>query len=228
VNERQASSDVVFRERWEVVTDEIRLRILRGDMLPGSRIVEADLAEMFGVSRGPVREALRVLETAGMVRRLPRHGSYVAPIRRQDVEEIYSLRRAIEELAIRRTLATPSSTLVATLERSAASLSEAVAAGDVTGMVEGDVAFHATFYDQAAHGRLQAVWASLTDPLRMLMRLSNQPSSPHWVDTVRGHQAIMDSASRGAVEDCVDAMRDHLARAETLVLSFVERQELQD
>ncbi|HAN71348.1 MAG TPA: hypothetical protein DCQ36_07125 [Actinobacteria bacterium] len=217
---------VVYRERWEVVTEEIRRRIVTGEMLPGSRIRETELAEGFGVSRGPVREALRILEVAGLVLRVPRHGSYVAPVRRRDVDELYTLRASIEELAVRRALRRADAGLAAQLGRAVERLEMALTTEAPFEVVESDIDFHSTFYRHADHDRLVAVWATLADPLRILMRLSSRRSDPDWSTTVGGHLLIASAAREGDEDACVEATLDHLEHARSLVLSFVEQQEI--
>ena len=217
----------MFRERWEVVTEELRQRILRGDMLPGSRIRETEIAEQYGVSRGPVREALRSLEVAGLVLRLPRQASYVAPVHKRDVDEIYTMRAAIEELAIRRALHTPNQTLAHQLDAKASALSRAMDLGDPNAVVDADIDFHSVFYALADHDRLVALWGTLTDPLRIMMRLSSRRTDPEWRLTVGGHLAIAQAAAEFDADACVAATRDHLEHARLLVMGFVDSQELQ-
>ena len=83
------------------VRDELRRRIADGRLQPGSKMVERELAEEFGVSRVPVREALRTLETEGFVQVVPRKGVVVRHLSRRDVEELFDVREALEFLATR-------------------------------------------------------------------------------------------------------------------------------
>ena len=89
-----------FRPVRELVLERLREAILNKTLKPGDRIVEAELAQVFNVSRTPVREALRVLEAEGLLRRIPRKGLFVRGITREDVVEIYSIRIALESLAV--------------------------------------------------------------------------------------------------------------------------------
>ncbi|MDX6571986.1 MAG: hypothetical protein QOC86_1142, partial [Gaiellales bacterium] len=84
------------------VADALREEIERGVAAPGDRLVEMQVARRFGVSQAPVREALRMLEREGLVDHRPRRGVYVRLISAVDIEEIYSLRVAIEGLSARR------------------------------------------------------------------------------------------------------------------------------
>ncbi len=89
-----------FRPVRELVLERLRGAILNRTLKPGDRIVESELAQAFNVSRTPVREALRVLEAEGLLRRIPRKGLFVRGITREDVVEIYSIRIALESLAV--------------------------------------------------------------------------------------------------------------------------------
>ncbi len=86
----------------EQVRDDIRQQIIRGNLEPGQRIVERDIAAELGVSRIPVREAFRMLESEGLVSVVPRRGVIVARISRRDVEELFDIREALEGFAARR------------------------------------------------------------------------------------------------------------------------------
>src|SRR5438874_11414386 len=83
------------------VVDELRRRIIDGVYEPGDRLTEERLADDFGVSRNPVREAIRVLEAEGFLRAQPRRGDVVAQMSVQDVEDLFDVRMSLEELAAR-------------------------------------------------------------------------------------------------------------------------------
>jgi GntR family transcriptional regulator of gluconate operon len=225
--ELASGSHIVYQDRWEVVLGGLRRMILDGELAPGSKIRETALAEHFGVSRGPIRESLRALEVAGLVVREPRKSTYVAPVRARDVEEVYSLREAVEVLAIRRALALQPESVVERLQTHLERFEEAVAAPDQepSRIVEADIHFHDVFYEAADHQRLRAVWMSFNDPLRIMMRLSSRRADPAWRQAKGGHIAIADAAAAGDVEGCVEATRAHLDAAKSLVLEFVSRQE---
>ena len=90
-----------YRTLRENVADEIRMKILNGDMKPGDKIIEQELASEFGISRGPVREALRQLEQEGMVEYSRNVGCSVKHIGMDDVYEIYYMRANYEMMAVR-------------------------------------------------------------------------------------------------------------------------------
>ena len=85
----------------DVVFNTLRQAILRGELQPGERLMEIQLAQRLGVSRTPVREAIRKLELEGLVLMIPRRGAEVAEITRQDLEDVLEVRMALEELAVK-------------------------------------------------------------------------------------------------------------------------------
>ena len=95
-----ASGGIVAPSVVDIVAEELHALIFSGSLKPGERLVEERLTERFGVSWPPLREALRLLEQEGLVERRPRRGTIVTPLDANDVREIYSLRWALERLAI--------------------------------------------------------------------------------------------------------------------------------
>lgn len=85
----------------DVVFNTLRQAILRGELKPGERLMEIALANRLGVSRTPVREAIRMLELEGLVNMIPRKGAQVAQITEQDLNDVLEVRLGLEELAVR-------------------------------------------------------------------------------------------------------------------------------
>ena len=103
------------------VLDELRRAIIGGKYRPGQRLLQEDIAVQIGVSLAPVREALRTLEQEGQVAYLPRRGYFLTELRVEDLQEIYALRRVLEDIALRNTLPSLDD---AAVERIAASAAE--------------------------------------------------------------------------------------------------------
>lgn len=219
------SNQSLYKERWEVVHDNLRREILEGKRQPASRIIETEVAEKYGVSRGPVREAIRVLEVAGLVVRLPRQATFVTPVTKRDVEELYSLRESLEVMAVERAIERSGSGLDKPLSAQLEQLRDGLKAGEYTAVVDADIAFHSVFYDAADHTRLAAVWKQMQDPLRIFVSLTARRGDRDWDGTVQGHVEIMNAAAKANTAKCVSATRDHLARARDLVLAFVAEHE---
>jgi DNA-binding GntR family transcriptional regulator len=90
-----------YRTMTEIVADELRVKILNGDLIPGQRLVTADIADEMGVSRMPVRDALRYLESTGLVETIPHRGTIVKDLSEDEIVELYQMRAVLEGLAAR-------------------------------------------------------------------------------------------------------------------------------
>ena len=209
------------RERWEFVHDELRRLILAGELRPGERVREVELAQRFRVSRGPVREAIRELEGEGLAVRVQRRGSFITPLDPRDVEEIYSLRMAIEELAVRRSMALANPELLLSLELSVAEMRRAIEGGQPHESFDPDVTFHSAFYMAAENGRLLGVWRSLRGPIRILYTLTAGRPDTDFRRTLLDHESLVDAVRDGDIERCVTLTREHLAAALTMVNRYL-------
>lgn len=214
------SIGIDVRDRWEVVRDGMREMIVYGELLPGQRLNEVDLARTFEVSRGPLREALRALETEGLAVRVPRRGTFVVQMSATDVDEIYSLRAALEELAVRRALESPSPQLLARLDALVDEMREATAVSDWRRVTECDIEFHTAVYEAAGHARVLSAWNSLREPMRVLVGMTSEVPEQTWRD-----HALLANAARQGVDEYLTAAREHIERARLDALDIVrERQ----
>lgn len=151
------------------VTAAIRELILSRAVSPGDRLVETDLSERFGTSRGPVRDAFKELEQSGLVVSLPRRGTFVATLTAADIDEIYTLRLSLEKLAIQRTAEIANDEHIAAMRAALDELAVAQASGDRRAGAEADIGFHRLIVTIAGHERLAEAWERLADQTLFLM-----------------------------------------------------------
>ncbi|MFI7702218.1 GntR family transcriptional regulator [Nonomuraea sp. NPDC049480] len=140
------------------VADRIREAIFSGAYAPGAQLREVELSEALDVSRGPVREALRLLEREGLVHCAWHRGTTVTTLSREDVAELGSLRGALEELAVRQVIAHASDEDLASIEKAADLMERAMGAHE---MVRCDIAFHDAVFAAARHQRLAEAWEAI-------------------------------------------------------------------
>ncbi|MFB6781806.1 GntR family transcriptional regulator [Streptomyces sp. NPDC056352] len=140
------------------VADRIRDAIFSGAYAPGAPLREVELSEVMDVSRGPVREALRVLEREGLVRCAWHRGTVVTTLSAEDVAELESLRGALERLAVESIIASGSEEDFASLEKAAGLMERAA---DEHEMVRLDIAFHDAVFAAARHQRLAEAWEAI-------------------------------------------------------------------
>ena len=123
----------------DVVFNTLRQAILRGELKPGERLMEIQLANKLGVSRTPIREAIRKLELEGLVLMIPRKGAEVAEITEKSLRDVLEVRRALEELSVQLACEKITKEEIRELERVAKEFQQVVKSSDITEIAEVDV-----------------------------------------------------------------------------------------
>jgi DNA-binding GntR family transcriptional regulator len=196
----------VFREE---IREKLIEDILGGRLAPGSRIVETRIAQQFGVSQGPVREALRDLELFGFVVSSPFRGTQVRKISTDDLLEIYPIRAALEAVAARSAALLIDDATLAQLEEALGTMRDAAARDDAHAQANADAAFHYLIIKAAGNRMLEHVWQT--------MRLSITTCVTHAVT----HRSLHEIAERHTV--VLDALRAHdPERAEIAIRRHIE------
>ena len=131
----------------DVVFETLRAAILKGDLKPGERLMEIQLAEKLGVSRTPIREAIRMLEQEGLAVTMPRKGAEVARMTLKDMENVLEIRASLDELAARLACDRITDGQLARLREVKDAFTESTATGDVRHLAEADVRFHDIIYE---------------------------------------------------------------------------------
>jgi DNA-binding GntR family transcriptional regulator len=154
------------------VTELLRAAITSGRFSPGQRLVEKDLCEMTGVSRASIREALRELETDGLVEVTPYKGPSVARLSREDVAGIYQVRGALEALAAANFAEVASDEAVRELRGKLEELKTSYSSGDVNTILVAKKAFYEVLFDGAANPTIGATLRTLNDRITLLRRIT--------------------------------------------------------
>ena len=149
----------------EVVFNTLRQAILKGELKPGERLMEIALAEKLGVSRTPIREAMRKLELEGLVVMIPRRGAQVANITEKDLNDVLEVRITLENMAIEKACANMTDADIRKLEQAAEVFQTSTAEGDLVKMAEADVNFHEVIYEAADNKRLMQVLNNLREQI---------------------------------------------------------------
>ena len=149
----------------DVVFHTLRNAILKGELQPGERLMEIQLAQKLGVSRTPVREALRKLELEGLVLMMPRKGAVVADITIQDLEDVLEVRTALEELAVQKACDTITEEQLKELKRAANEFKRCAESENILACAEADVQFHEVIYGAANNKRLQQMLTNLREQM---------------------------------------------------------------
>ena len=149
----------------DVVFNTLRKAILKGELKPGERLMEIALAERLGVSRTPVREAMRKLELEGLVVMIPRRGAQVANITEKDLNDVLEVRMALENLSIENACKKMTEEQLAELKKAAKVFEATMEDGNLVKLAEADVAFHEVIYQSSDNRRLNQVLNNLREQI---------------------------------------------------------------
>jgi DNA-binding GntR family transcriptional regulator len=198
------------RSLSDEIVDRLREAILSRSFSPGEHLSEVALAHLLGVSRGPIREALVLLEREGLIVHTRNKGAVVARLSRTDLDEVCSLRLALERLAIERAVrfATPEQmqalqALVDRMRERSQGIMEREAA-------DLDLRFHKILFEASRHQRLLASWLQL-QPQILILLLGRQIKQLDFNAVVAtGHQQLLDAIRAGDVSHAQTLMDAHL------------------
>jgi DNA-binding GntR family transcriptional regulator len=204
---------IVHRQLWQATADRLRDEILSGSLGVGAKLNEIDLAERYGVSRVPVREALRALAQTGVVVFVPRKGAFVSTPGDADYEEVYLARHAIETAGVRAAVARVTDGDVRQLRRQLRGVERSYRAGDLESAWAADLLLHRRVMEIAGNGRLLQFFDQLADQTLLLhhhaLRETGSATPP-----VEGlHQAIVDALAARDEERAVGAIERHFGYA---------------
>ncbi|MEW6184024.1 MAG: GntR family transcriptional regulator [Bacillota bacterium] len=207
-----------YKPLREVVFESLREAIIKGVMKPGERIMEVQLAEELGVSRTPVREAIRKLELEGLVVMLPRRGAYVAGISVKDIADVFEVRAALEALAAGLAAERITDEELENLERSLVEITEVSDSRDIGAVVDRDTRFHDIIYRASRNAWLLQIITHLQDQLqRFRMTTLSRPGRTR--EAVEEHKKIVEAISERNSELAAQLAREHIENAESSLLN---------
>jgi DNA-binding GntR family transcriptional regulator len=204
------------RSLAEDAADRIREQILDGGFKQGQHLVEAKIAEQLNISRGPVREAFKLLRAEGLLKEEPRRGTFVVSLTADDVREIYGLRAALEGRAGRMIARSQDPTVLARLRALADEIDRAVDAGDAVAASRADLAFHEGLCELCGNSRIHEVFMRYVPTLRGLLRLDE-----HVVRSLeeisRQHRPLVEAIEAGDEETAARLLNEHAEHAGGLI-----------
>ena len=207
------------QSKAERVYNELRRRIRELTLPPGAPLRKEEIALEMGVSRAPVSEAIARLADEALVDVFPQYGSFVAPIRPEDVRESLFIRTALEVEAVRRVALMADEALMARLEANLAAQAAALTAEDLALFYDLDEALHSTIFSALQAPRalrlLDAARAPLDRPRRIGLPEAGRPEA-----TFAEHRRMVDAIASGDPEFAAAALRAHLA----MVSRTIERE----
>ena len=206
-----------YKPLREVVFENIRKAIIEGVLKPGERLMEIQLSEQLGVSRTPVREAIRMLELEGLVVMLPRKGAYVANISKKDLMDILEVRVGLEGLAAYCATDRRTKDHRKKLETISKELEEAVYKNDVETMLAKDEEFHTLIFEATGNKRLISMMINIWETVYRfrLMYMSDYSSAVNIVDE---HKKIIEAFKKGKANLAEKLAKEHIELAQQFMI----------
>lgn len=209
MSERMAVSQLKYRTAPEVVASYIRDSIYRNELRPGQQLQQEELAVKFGISRIPVRDALRQLQGEGLVELYPNRGAFVSNPGVEELREVFGLRILIETYALR--LAVPNFTK-AELELCASLLAQLESVANRADWSRIDQEFHAALYAPCRQARTLGLIENLRGSVNRFYYLYLSPES-FGPDCIRNHRRILKACQKKDADGAVAAIEKHLKSA---------------
>lgn len=216
-----------YKPLRELVCEHIREAIINGVFAPGERLMEIQMADEMGVSRTPVREAIRKLEMEGFVVMIPRRGTYVSNMSIKDINDVYEIRTSLDILAAGLAAERINDDELEELQRLLVQVGHAIDSGDMEKVLEADSAFHDVLYKASRNERLRNIINNLREQITVIRGVSM--SYPGRLkDTQEEHRLLVESIAARDVEKSQEAARIHLENAEKTLMEAMAGQKNRD
>lgn len=204
----------------DVVFNTLRQAILRGELKPGERLMEIQLANKLGVSRTPIREAIRKLELAGLVLMIPRKGAEVAEITEKNMRDVLEVRKALEELAVQLACDKITKEEIEEMKKAAEDFKKILKSKDITEIAEADVRFHDIIYMATDNQKLIQLLNNLREQMYRyrVEYLKREEAHPQ---LIAEHAAIIEYISKGEKKAATDIMCKHIDNQVTTVIDVI-------
>ncbi|MFZ3172508.1 MAG: GntR family transcriptional regulator [Carboxydocellales bacterium] len=214
-----------YKPLREIVFESLREAIINGNLEPGERMMEIQLADEMGVSRTPVREAIRKLELEGFVVMIPRKGAYVAGISLKDIADVFEIRAALESLAAALAAERITEEELESLECSLVKVAECTEADDLEALITVDTDFHDILYKASRNERLVQIVSNLREQIqRFRMTSLSQPG--RMKDALEEHRKLVEALSERNIELARTLAREHIEFAESSMLEVIRTTEI--
>ncbi|MCR5029982.1 MAG: GntR family transcriptional regulator [Selenomonadaceae bacterium] len=211
----------------EVVCETLRDAVRRGVLQPGERLMEIQLAEELGVSRTPVREAIRKLEMEGYVIMMPRRGTYVADLSIRDVNEVFEIRTSLESLASGLAAERITEDELEKLQRLLVEIGAHIKNGDMESIVRTDTEFHDLLYQASRNKRLVGIISNLREQLTRF-RTTSMSYPGRLKATLEEHRNIVEAIAQGDEKAARKAAEHHMEKSEQTLLASMKGKEHED
>ena len=207
----------------DVVFNTLREAILKGELQPGERLMELQLASKLGVSRTPIREAIRMLEQEGLAVTVPRKGAEVARMTLKDMEDVLEIREALDELAAQIACERISSEQMNRLMDTKKEFERILASGEVKEIADVDVKFHDIIYEATDNAKLVYLLNNLREQL-FRYRVEYLKNPENYPALIQEHEAIVSALEARDKAKVTEAMHEHVTNQAVEVKAVIQEQ----
>ena len=206
----------------DVVFNTLREAILKGELQPGERLMELQLASKLGVSRTPIREAIRMLEQEGLAVTMPRKGAEVARMTLKDMEDVLEVREALDELAARIACAKINDEQLENLKSIRDEFKKSLDSGDVKKIAEEDVRFHDAIYEATDNAKLIALTNNIREQMYRYRLEYVKDARAHSI-LISEHNDIINKLSKKDEENTKTVIRQHITNQEKGIIRLLNK-----
>ena len=204
----------------DVVFKTLRQAILTGELKPGERLLEIQLADKLGVSRTPIREAIRQLELEGLVTMLPRKGAQVAHITEKSMSEVLEVRLALDELSVMLACDRISDDELQLLKKACTDFEQAIESKDIKVIAAADVNFHAIILDASHNARLSQIVNNLAEQMYRF-RFEYIKDESGWQSLISEHRMITEAIEKKDSKLAAQAIHVHIKNQENSIIRML-------
>lgn len=208
----------------DVVFNTLREAILKGELKPGERLMELQLAAKLGVSRTPIREAIRMLEQEGLAVTVPRKGAEVAKMTEKDMEDVLQIREALDELAVKIACEQIQDDQLQELSETMHEFEESTKTGNVKKIAEADVKFHDIIYQSTGNPKLVNMLNNLREQMYRY-RVEYLKDESNYPTLMKEHKDIVEGLREKNKERVAEAMYKHVNNQAVAVKAMIREQE---
>ncbi|MBR2948908.1 MAG: GntR family transcriptional regulator [Lachnospiraceae bacterium] len=220
MNEFAKDGDNDYLPLRDVVFNTLRQSILTGELKPGERLMEIHLADKLGVSRTPIREAIRKLELEGLVTMIPRRGAEVAQITEKHLKDVLEVRRALDALTVELACERITQDELADLMDARDLFAKAIKTKDANKIAQADVAFHDIILIASRNDRLMQMLSNLSQQMYRY-RLEYVKDDEHYDRLIEEHNIIFDAISRRDSKVGAEAIISHIDNQEKSIMRSI-------
>ncbi len=207
-----------YKPLREVVSEALREAITTGILKPGERLMEIQMAEELGVSRTPVREAIRRLELEGFLVMVPRRGTYVSDLSIKDINEVFEIRTALDVLAAGLAAERITEEELEQMERLLVTIGEYIDNGQADKIVDADTEFHDVLYRASRNDRLVGIISNLREQITRFRSIS-MAYPGRLINTLGEHRRLVEAIAQRDPELAQQYAREHMENAEQTLLN---------